>query len=175
MLEESPSKLSRAAHAVGVFASSLRSTDQAALITFDSDAKLNRALTVDMGALRESLNQIVTGQSTRIDLGIQLAHEELMSERGRPTARRVMIVLTDGRPNPVGPEEVVRRAEASKQAGVVLFTIGLGADVDSGLLTAAASEESLFYPAPSADDLEKIYLSLLAQVPCDPSTYWGRR
>jgi hypothetical protein len=62
-----------------------------------------------------------------------------------------------------------------KGADVVVFTIGLGADVDHGLLSQCATHPGLYYAAPTADDLEAIYLQLLRHIPCDPSVYWAGR
>ena len=86
-----------------------------------------------------------------------------------------MIVLTDGRPNPVGPQDVLREAALAKDAGATLFTIGLGSDVDHELLRVAASAPELYFESPTASDLESIYASLLARIPCDPQQYWARR
>lgn len=175
MLEERPTKLSRATEAIGGFAESLKTADQVALVTFDSSARVVQPLTHSHGSLRDTFAGLTNGITTRIDLGIVVAHEELLSPRANPSARKVMIVLTDGLPNPVGPNEVLSRADAAKGDGVLLLTIGLGAKVDYGLLRALASEPSLYFDAPTADDLEAIYRSLLTSLPCDEARYWGRR
>lgn len=175
MLEESPTKLSRATYAIGAFAESLKPGDQVALITFDSAGRILQSLTRDQDSVRAAFLGLSTGTTTRIDLGIEVAHGELVSPRASPGARKVMIVLTDGLPNPVGPDEVLNRAEAAKRDDVTLLTIGLGDGVDHDLLRASASDPSLYYEAPTASDLDAIYRRLLISIPCDEEPYWGGR
>ena len=175
MVEESPTKLRRATDAITTFVGTLKPTDRVALATFDSEGRLVHELTSNHRSLREALASVETGRTTRIDLGIQIGHQELISTRSRATARKVMVVLTDGHPNPVGPATVLTAATRAKSDGVTLFTISLGADVDHELLRSAATGPALYYEAPSAGDLERIYLSLLAHIPCDPARYWAGR
>ena len=67
-------------------------------------------------------------QQTRIDRGIEVAHEELTGPRRKPGNQAVMIVLTDGLANPEPASTAVRRAQAAKDDGITIFTIGLGKD-----------------------------------------------
>ena len=70
MLAESPTKLERAAAAIGRFLESLADKDHAALVTFDAQGRVLVRLTGDLALLRRGLEDAPTGQTTRIDLGI---------------------------------------------------------------------------------------------------------
>ena len=58
-------------------------------------------------------------------------------------------------------EEVLDNARA---AGVTLYTIGLGADVDAALLREVAGDAERALVAPDADDLAAIFDALRARV-----------
>jgi hypothetical protein len=86
-----------------------------------------------------------------------------------------MIVLTDGRANPVPVEVALAEARQAKAAGVALFTIGLGADLDFEALAAMASRPEFFYAAPDGEALAGIYRGIAVAIPCAPEQFWGRR
>jgi hypothetical protein len=86
-----------------------------------------------------------------------------------------MIVLTDGRANPVPVDVAVAEATRTKDAGVTLFTIGLGADLDFAALTAMASRPAFFYSAPDGEALAEIHRGIAVAIPCPVGVFWGRR
>jgi hypothetical protein len=86
-----------------------------------------------------------------------------------------MVVLTDGRANPVGPEAAVAEAQIAKDAGALLFTIGLGDDLDDAALAAIASRPSWAYRTPNAGDLIAIYERIGGAIPCPADAFWGGR
>jgi Mg-chelatase subunit ChlD len=174
MLQEVPSKLVRAKKALRAYLERLGSRDQVALVTFAGDASVAQPLTSDTGLVSGALDRVQTGETTRLDLAIEVAHGELVGSRARREATGVMIVLTDGIPNPVPGSVALQKATDAKRAGIYLFTIGLGSDVDRSLLSAMATEPEAYYEAPTADDLVAIYARLADQVPCGPEAYWPR-
>jgi Mg-chelatase subunit ChlD len=87
----------------------------------------------------------------------------------------VLVVLTDGRANPVPASVAVDRAAAAKRDGVTLFTIGLGSDLDVDALRQMASRPDAFYNAPEGGDLVRIYRAIADRLPCPAGLYWGRR
>jgi hypothetical protein len=149
--------------------------DQVAVIWFNERAHLELPLSRDRAQLDAALDRITTAQLTRIDLGVATARLELGSLRRRLTNTPVMIVLTDGRANPVGPEAAVLEAAAAKEAGILLFTIGLGDDLDFDALQAMASRPDYFYRAPDAEQLGAIYATIATTIPCPASGFWSRR
>ena len=171
------SKLAAAVEAAGTFLDQMHfdAGDQAAVVTFNSDATLLAPLTTTRALLDAALGAITTAQFTRIDRGIAVAREELASTRHRPGNTPVMIVLTDGRANPVPVSVAEVEARQAKDAGIIIFTIGLGNDLDTEGLRAIASRPEWFYSAPSAEELAGIYRGIAVAIPCPASVFWGQR
>jgi len=169
------SKLDVARTAAGDFVRSMRLDrgDRAAVLAFNSEARLLQALTSDARALVLSLEGITTAQQTRIDLGIEMAYDLL--RRSPADRRRAMIVLTDGRSNPVGPERAVRLAREAHEAGMIVFTVGLGQDLDVEALALMASQPEFFYQPSDATYLGAIYVQIARTIPCPASEFWPRR
>jgi Ca-activated chloride channel family protein len=174
MLQESPSKLFRATEAIRALMGRLNPGDQVSLITFAGEAVVAQQLTADTSLVSQALDRVQPGETTRLDLGVEAAHRELVSARSRSVATAVMVILTDGVPNPVPGSVALEKAAAAKQAAIKLFTVGLGSDADGALLRAMASVPEWYYVAPSADDLMAIYAGLPEYVPCGPGSYWPR-
>ena len=180
MTELTPSgrtKLVVALDAARVFLDQLHMADgdQAAVITFNDEATLRSPLSSDRTVLDAALAAATTAQYTRIDLGIAVARAELASSRHKPSNTPAMIVLTDGRANPVPVSVAENQARQAKDAGIVIFTIGLGGDLDTDALRAIASRPEWYYTAPSADELAAIYRGIAVAIPCPARAYWGQR
>ncbi|MFN8424536.1 MAG: vWA domain-containing protein, partial [Anaerolineae bacterium] len=146
--------------------------DRAGLVSFNAAATLDSPLTADRAALDAALGRVALAQFTRIDLGLDAAAAELAGPRRRADATAAVILLTDGRSNPVPVSEAERAAGVVKAAGARLFTIGLGQDVDAEALRAMASQAADYFEAPDGEDLGAIYGSISAALPCAPYSYW---
>lgn len=180
MLEEIVSgstKLAVASQASSSFVELLSSGDQAAIAWFNEVAELEQPLTDDKSRLLAAISRIPARHFTRIDLGIQTAREELSSARRKPGNRPVMLVLTDGKANPVGPDAAVAQGQRAKAAGITIFTIGLGApeNLDDWALRQIASRREYYYQTPDAEGLITIYEEIAGVIPCPRERYWGRR
>jgi RNA polymerase sigma factor (sigma-70 family) len=126
-------------------------------------------------ALLAALDQITVAPQTRIQLGVRAAEDALTGPRHHPGIARAIIVLTDGRANPDSPELAVDAAAQAKAAGITVFTVGLGAELDFLALQRMASKPEYFYEAPDAGQLEGIYREIAVTIPCPPEAFWGRR
>jgi len=150
--------------------------DQAAIVTFNSDAWILAPLSSDRSDLDAALAAVSLGQQTRLDRAVAVGAQALAdSTRRRPGNVSVLVLLTDGRANPVPIEAAVGEAQLTKAAGVTLFTIGLGEDIDAEGLAAMASMESGFLRAPDAEDLAAVYAQVAQSIPCPESAWWGER
>jgi Mg-chelatase subunit ChlD len=151
--------------------------DQAAVVTFSSDATLLVGLTGRRSEIEAALGRIAVERQTRIDRGIAVAHEELTGPRRRAGSAAVMLVLTDGLANPEPASTAVARAGEAKGDGVTIFTIGLGrdADLDVGALEQMASRREYCYRAPDGEDLLAIYAAIAVAIPCPARDFWPRR
>lgn len=120
--------------------------------------------------------QLVRRQ-TRIDLGIEKAHEELTSARRMAANDPVSVILTDGLANPEPASTAVRRAQAAKDDGITIFTIGLGSVDELNVTESAqmASQPEYAYRAPDGEDLLAIYRAIAVEIPCPAESFWARR
>ena len=161
------SKLDAARAAAAVFLDQVdwRGGNQAAIVTFDATARLAQALTGERGPLDAALAGMVTGRETCLPCAVAEADRELAGPRHRSGHTPVLVLLTDGRSNPRPVAEAVAAAEAAKARGVVVFTIGVGANVDDAGLAAMASRAEYYYRAPDAEALAAIYRAVAVTIP----------
>jgi len=105
-----------------------REGDRLGLILFGSGAYLQAPLTFDRTTVNALLQETplgIAGGKTAIGDAIGLAVKHL---RDRPAENRVLILLTDGANN-VGEVTPEKAAELAAQAGVRIYTVGVGAEV----------------------------------------------
>jgi len=140
--------------------------DQAALVWFNTEAGVAQPLTADRGALDAALAGLAHHEYTRIDLGLAAARAELKSPRRRPGNRPVMILLTDGRSNPVPASEAIDRAAEAKADGQTVVAVGFGADVDEAVMRRIASRVEDYHFAPDGEALGRIYGRIAGEIGC---------
>ncbi|MAB78079.1 MAG: BatB protein [Planctomycetes bacterium] len=104
-----------------------REGDRLGLILFGSRAYLQTPLTTDRETVGQMLDEAelgLAGKETAIGDAIGLAVKRL----GERTAEeRVLVLLSDGASN-AGVMDPIRAAEFARQAGIRIYTIGIGAD-----------------------------------------------
>ncbi len=162
-------KLAAAQNAAATFLTFLdlaNQRDQAALVAFDNIATLEHPLSRNEATLLDAINNLELGNLTRMDLGLQTARLELTGIRHDPDNQTAIIFLTDGQPNGTTEAEVLAQALLAKNAGIIIYTIGLGSDVNSNLLQAVASTPAYYYPSPSTGDLNTIYQQIASSLAC---------
>ncbi len=104
-----------------------RKGDRLGLILFGEQAYLQTPLTFDHATLSTLLDEAViglAGEKTAIGDAIGVAVKRL---RGEAAESRVLILLTDGA-NTAGAVEPLKAAELAADAGLKIYTIGIGAD-----------------------------------------------
>ncbi len=138
-------------------------TDRASIVAFNVESRIVAPFTDDDARLRLGLASIETQVGTRIDRGLESAAEALESRRG--SALPVVVLMTDG----IQPEtdDVLAAADTVKATGALIYTIGLGADVEPDLLRRVATDPDRFYSSPSAEDLARIYSEIFERIACD--------
>lgn len=184
----SRTKMSAALDAARAFVANLDLTpdargrlDRVGIAGFNAEAWTAVPMTGDAAAIGAALDGLPArmAQGTRIDLAFQEGQRILSdSAADRPSGSRpTLIVLTDGLPNqvpfpPGGRQEdtVLAAAQAAKDAGSRVFTIGLGepADVLHDLLRQCATTPEDFFFAPESDDLEAIYRQIAGRIDACP-------
>jgi Mg-chelatase subunit ChlD len=111
-----------------------------------------------------ALADIEVGEGSRLDLGLAQA-AELRALPGRSSAARAVIVITDGRASPPGPEAAVAQAERLRAQGARVYAVGLGQGVDVVTLQRIASN-GLFYWVEDAPALDTASEDLAALTVC---------
>jgi Ca-activated chloride channel family protein len=152
-----------------------RQGDRLGLILFGERAYIQTPLTFDLDTLQQLLDEAVVGlagKRTAIGDGIGLAVKRLQD---LPESNRVVILLTDGQ-NTAGEIEPLQASKLAAQAGVKVYTVGIGADemvvqgffgprrvnpsrdLDETTLTTIAKDTGgQYYRARNPKDLEEIY------------------
>lgn len=172
----------------------LETQDHCSLETFGTTSKHEVNLTTPTGgqslatALQAVPNKLYLRQAahfdgtTNIGAGLNQGMLELTSTRARGAASKVMIMLTDGKPNIdkkgnyVGDNAssviswCMDRADDAKSKNITIYTVGVGADVNPGLLEEIASKPEYYFYADSApgpdgspkyvEELQEIFESL---------------
>ncbi|MDO6719499.1 VWA domain-containing protein [Psychrosphaera sp. 1_MG-2023] len=162
--------------------------DRLGLILFADTAYVQTPLTYDRATVKQLLNEAVlglVGEKTAIGDALGLAAKRF-NEKGE--SNRILILLTDGQ-NTAGNIEPLEALEIAKEAGVRVYTIGIGADemmvrsifgtrkvnpsadLDENLLTQIAEQTGgKYFRARDTEELQKIYelLDELEPVEDDP-------
>ena len=139
--------------------------DQAAVVRYDTEGEVVCRLTNGRALLDAGIRNLTSRIGTHIDAGLRLALAELESPRHTGRNISVMILLTDGIQTGTPGEE--RRAAAQvRAAGVRLYTIGLGADVDAPTLREMAGDTARYHFAPDSADLARIYSEIASDSLC---------
>lgn len=138
--------------------------DQAAVIGFDDTARIATHLTGDRAQLDRAVAELAAGRGTRIDRALDSALVELLGPRRKTSNRAAVVLLSDGAHS--GPTESVLRAAAEIEiVGALVYSVGLGADIDRELLELISSP-SRFYHAPEPEELSRIYREIARTIPC---------
>lgn len=159
--------------------------DRLGLILFGDTAYVQTPLTFDRATVRQMLIEAVSdlvGEKTAIGDALGLAAKRF-NDKG--DSNRILILLTDGQ-NTSGNVEPKDALEIAKEAGVRVYTIGVGADeilqqtifgtrrinpsadLDEGLLTEIASQTGgKYFRARDTKELENIYQILDELEPID--------
>jgi len=134
---------------------------QIGLVLFHGEASL-RELTNDRNALDQTLQGISGEDGTAIHEALRVARAELGGSRGRPTAAKVIILLSDGGSDPSAASS---EADAAKRSGVCIITIGLISQAfNPTLLSALASSPADVYMTSDSTALVHIYESLAREI-----------
>lgn len=153
MTSNDPSGLRRTA--AKQFVDALLEQDRGAVVGFDSSARLFQALTSDKAALRAAIDRIGAFGGTNIGAGVSTGLAAL-AQNPDDTRAQLMIVLTDG----VGSYNNVYTEQAARD-GVTIYTVGLGAGVDAGLLTRIAEGTGgQYYAVARAEDLPEVFRTI---------------
>lgn len=146
--------------------------DRAAIVAFNAEARIVQPMTSDRDALHAALAALDVAQQTCLPCAIETGVAALDEAEAR-VSTRTLIMLTDGRSNPRPASEAIDLAAEAKAASILVFTIGIGAELDIEALEAIASEPAYFFRSADAEDLEAIYREIATLIPCP--AFWPVR
>jgi Mg-chelatase subunit ChlD len=128
------------------------------LVVYSTNATEENELTLDFMPLADKLTQRQAAGSTNIGDGIRLAREEI-AQRGRLGAFKLIVLMTDGEANApyssttACKDYVIQQANLAQQEGIVILTIGMGADSDQSLMQQVASiTGGVYFYVPGGSD-----------------------
>lgn len=145
--------------------------DRAALIAFSdrlnpNPASLNPNLEMDFSDNLDPLFGIIENLNSYGQTHLYNAAAKMVAlTENEPEGRRAILLLTDGRNEPVDigdPEEAIQRA---KEANIPFFIIGLGRNIDEPYLNRLTTETGgVFRFAPSSDELGILFDEMAARL-----------
>ncbi|TIC87462.1 VWA domain-containing protein [Nocardioides sp. GY 10113] len=134
------------------FVDALLPEDRAAVVDFDDSAYVTQGLTTDHDAVKAAIDQIDDVGGTNIGAGVSLANSILINN-GDPARARMAILLTDGEGSYSSS-----LTEQARTAGIAIYTIGLGASVDSALLSDIATQTGgKYHHVDTAEELPEVF------------------
>jgi len=176
--ENPPQPLTDVKTAAAFFVSQLKSSDQATLISFANEASspVDTELGANFSKLSSAIQKLSIDpnglQNTNMADAIAKARLELTSVRHKNNSQKIMITLTDGianRPEKKGDatfaeSSAILESQMSKDAGISMYTIGLGKDINANFLSVVASSSEEFYLAPTTETLTGIYSQIATKI-----------
>ena len=155
-------KLQSAKDAAIAFLQSLTPNDQATLIAFNTRVFEVVKATNDRAMLESGINSLqASGNTAAFDA---LYQATAVVSAAPPEMRRAVILLTDGEDTASNYSARVA-SDVARQAGALVYTIGLGPDAQDAILTALAEPGGgRYYKAPEPTDLRGIYESIAVEL-----------
>ena len=155
-------KIDFAKLAGSTFLNNIKQNDRAGLVSFESSASLEHGLTFDKNAVDSQLTGLKAEGGTAMGDGILKANQELFNN-GREGAKKAEVLLTDG--EWTTGKDPIDAAEDAKEKGIMIYTVGLGFDINTRtLLEIADVTGGKFYYAASSAELQKIYEEIATEI-----------
>jgi Ca-activated chloride channel family protein len=173
-----------------------RHGDRVGLILFGTEPYLQAPLTADLATVHRFLNEAlvgVAGTQTAIGDAIGLAIKRLRAERrggaaGAAARQTVLVLLTDGE-NDAGAMPPLEAAGLAAQAGLRIYTIGVGAAPENRMFGMSAGNTDLdedtlkeiakatggeYFRATDANALQAVYSQIDRLEPAAGTQQWLR-
>lgn len=142
------------------FVVNLRNLDEAALISFARQITVEMSFTSDTSRLLNAIYQTKIAGGTAIYDAIVEGVKQVSSRQNK----KVIILLTDGNDNS-SQNSITTAINAAQQAGISVYCIGLGADVNEPELRMIANQTGgEYFFAPTVKELAEIYNKISASI-----------
>jgi Mg-chelatase subunit ChlD len=186
-----PEPLESAKKAAQSFSNFLQPQDNLGYLSYATTptTPMEQTLTGTFGEVQEAIASTVMGsggvQYTNMGEAFRSATVELVSERHRDDARKVIVLMTDGDvTRPVNPKTGLQdrvyagdyareQATLARKEDIIVYTIGFGdffgkeeGDVtrDVSLIKDLASDPANYYEAPTATQLQQVYKQIAESI-----------
>lgn len=156
-------KIVDAQEAAVAFLNFLDEKDRAALVSYSHTISTGNLTYMTSSGKEELKNEIKSLKAAgRTDIyNAIIAATQILLKNPRENAPLVAILLTDGLhnwPTPLPDSDFIALAEEAKNHDIIIYTIGLGRDVNENLLKKIASiTGGKYYFAASSNELKSIY------------------
>jgi tight adherence protein C len=162
-------KIAQAEAAAKSFVSQIRTRDRAVLVTFNDQVLVPQPLTSDRRAIGRAIDGLQVGGNTRLYDALAQSVSQLATA---PAGSHAVVVLTDGADT--GSDWTLNDAVAQAvRDGVPVYAIGLGPDVESGILNqVAAATGGRYYDAPTGQDLAQAFGLISRQLTSQYEVSW---
>ena len=137
-----------------------RGEDRIGLVLFGTRAYLQAPITFDKAAVKQILYAMqagMAGNSTAIGDALGLALKSLKDSGNLD--KKIIILLTDGENND-GSVTLPQAVKLAKEAGVKIYTIGVGGVDEAGLRQIARDTEGTYFRAKNTASLQKVYAAI---------------
>ncbi len=147
------------------YVDSMREPDRGAVVDFDDTAGLapkgsGDHLSSDYAKIKQNIDSIDSSGGTDVGAGLEVANSELIGY-GNPSRLWIEILLTDGNEPDTYYPSTSMQVQNATDAGIMIFTIGLGPDANTALLGEIANRTGgEYYHAENAEALEEIYTKI---------------
>ena len=161
-------KIANLKSALHAFIERFREHDRITIVGFEHEARviLEAAEKTNFASISKAIDDIHAAGSTNLHAGLMCGYE-MAQKHFDPERTNRMIFLTDGNAN-VGVTESTEIANESRRCtkqGISLVTIGLGVDMNNGLLREIAdSGRGLMHYVGDAKDIKKTFIDEIDSV-----------
>jgi len=163
-----PQPITSVLSAAKSFVDRLQSTDKVGIVTFATTAIVQVPLTNSISSVSQQISKFAIASkeetgSTNTGDAFTKTQTVLLSSASTPGSRKVMILLTDGLATaPANNSAAFAQSEAkkAKDAGITVYTIGLGTSVNMDFVKSLASSPSQSYQALTTQDIDSIYKNI---------------
>jgi len=140
-------------------------SDKAGIVSWSDIIDFSKALSSDLAQRKNDLNGVgQDGSGTNLNLGLSEALA-LLQQGGRADARKVIVFLTDGSGDYTPSGQAGSVVDQAKAAGIVIYSIGLGAAPDeANLKDMANATGGKYFHAVAAGDLTGVYAAIVQEL-----------
>jgi hypothetical protein len=145
------------------------------LVTYSDSGSLVTQLTGNLNTVKTAISGVAAGGYTNCEDGMYRARQELTtSGRQRWNAVRVILFMSDGNANrcrtssncsaSTAKQKAITEAQLAGTQGIIVYSIGLGADADQDMLQRMVTHDGEYLFAPTGAELDDVYRAMFQKI-----------